>query len=57
MSRRTRALLGHIKSPIAKAGLLLIYASGARISEAVTLEVTAFDSVNGLIYVGARQAG
>jgi integrase/recombinase XerD len=46
-----RAIVGSIKKPIAKAGFLLMYACGLRISEAATLEVTAIDGVNGLLRV------
>ena len=46
-----RAILGCIRSPISKAGLLLTYACGLRISEAASVEVTAIDGVNGLIRV------
>ena len=46
-----RALLGCVKNPIHKAGLLLMYACGLRISEAAALEVTAIDKVNLLVCV------
>ena len=46
-----RAILGRVRNPIPKAGLLLTYACGLRISEAAALEVTAIDGVNGLLRV------
>jgi integrase/recombinase XerD len=46
-----RALLGCVKNPVHKAGLLLMYACGLRISEAAALEVTAIDKVNLLVCV------
>jgi integrase/recombinase XerD len=46
-----RALLGCVKNPIHKAGLLLMYACGLRISEAAALDVTAIDKVNLLVCV------
>jgi site-specific recombinase XerD len=46
-----RAILRRVRNPIPRAGLLLMYACGLRISEAATLEVTAIDGVNGLVRV------
>jgi site-specific recombinase XerD len=46
-----RAIIGRVRSPVQKAGMLLMYACGLRITEAATLEVTAIDGVNGLIRV------
>ena len=40
-----------MRSPVAKAGFLLMYACGLRVSEAASLEVTAIDGINGLIRV------
>jgi integrase/recombinase XerD len=41
-----RAILGRVRNPVHKTGLLLMYACGLRISEAATLEVTAIDKAN-----------
>ena len=46
-----RAILGCVKNPVHKSGLLLMYACGLRISEAAALEVTAIDKVNLLVRV------
>ena len=46
-----RAIIGRVRSPVQKAGMLLMYACGFRVSEAATLEVTAIDGVNGLVRV------
>jgi integrase/recombinase XerD len=46
-----RALIGHLRTPVARIAFLLMYACGLRISEAATLEVTAIDGRNGLIRV------
>lgn len=46
-----RAILGRVRNPVHKAGLLLMYACGLRISEAAKLEVTAIDKVNLLVRV------
>jgi integrase/recombinase XerD len=46
-----RAILGCVRNPVHKAGLLLMYACGLRISEAAALEVTAIDKVNLLVRV------
>ena len=40
-----------MRTPVPRAGFLLMYACGLRISEAATLEVTAIDGVNGLVRV------
>jgi integrase/recombinase XerD len=46
-----RALLGCVRNPTHKAGLLLMYACGLRISEAASLEVTSLDKVNLVVCV------
>ena len=46
-----RAVIGGVKKPASKAGFLLMYACGLRISEAATLEVTAINGVEGFIHV------
>jgi site-specific recombinase XerC len=46
-----RAIIGRVRSPVQKAGMLLMYACGLRITEAATLEVTAIDGVHGLVRV------
>jgi integrase/recombinase XerD len=48
---QVRALLAHVRNPIYKACLALIYACGLRISEAVTLEVTSIDSARFLLRI------
>lgn len=40
-----------MRKPVARIGVLLMYACGLRISEAATLPVSAIDGVNGLIRV------
>jgi len=46
-----RAIIGRVRSPVQKAGMLLMYACGLRITEAATLEVTAIDGIIGFIRV------
>jgi integrase/recombinase XerD len=46
-----RAILGRVRNPVHKTGLLLMYACGLRISEAATLEISAIDKVNLLVRV------
>src|SRR5262249_39685471 len=46
-----RAILRRVRSPVPRAGRLLMYACGPRISEAATLEITAIDGPNGLVRV------
>jgi integrase/recombinase XerD len=48
---QVRAVLGRIRNPVHKAGLLLMYACGLRVSEAAALEISAVDKTNRVVRI------